>query len=156
MEHVNGIKGTITAVLAALTALWGWFGWFTLAWVACMVIDYATGSAAAMKMGEWSSRAAREGIWHKVGSMAAVIIAGILDLVVGLMVNHIPSITMVFTYTVFVCPLVMAWYILTEIGSVIENAGKLGAQIPPWLAKMVEALKGGVEVAGDKLDKDTK
>ena len=46
MEHINGIKATVVGVLGCLTALWGWFGWLVLAWVACMVLDYATGSAA--------------------------------------------------------------------------------------------------------------
>ena len=47
MEHINGIKAAVVGVLGCLTALWGWFGWLVLAWVACMVLDYATGSFAA-------------------------------------------------------------------------------------------------------------
>ena len=49
MEHINGIKGTITAVLGCLTALWGWFGWLVVAWVVCMLLDYGTGTAAALR-----------------------------------------------------------------------------------------------------------
>ena len=47
MDHINGFKAAVAAVLGCLTALWGWFGWLVVAWVACMLLDYATGTAAA-------------------------------------------------------------------------------------------------------------
>ena len=70
MDHINGFKAAVAAVLGCLTALWGWFGWLVVAWVACMLLDYATGTAAALKARKWSYKAAREGLWHKVGAMA--------------------------------------------------------------------------------------
>ena len=154
MEHVNGIKAAVVGVLGCLTALWGWFGWLVLAWVACMLLDYATGSAAALRSGEWSSKAARDGLWHKLGSVVAVLVAAILDGVIRLVLEHIPALELPFTYTVFVSVLVLVWYILTELGSIIENAGALGAPIPAWLAKMVQALGDSVDSAGDKLSGD--
>ncbi|MCQ4772083.1 phage holin family protein [Intestinimonas massiliensis] len=36
----------------------------------------------------------------------------------------------------------------------IENAGKMGAEIPPWLRKAVAALMSGVDKTGDKLGGD--
>lgn len=155
MNYVNGIKAAASAVLAALTALWGWFGWMVIAWIICMLIDYLTGSAAALKTGEWSSQMAREGLWHKAGCIAAVVISGLLDIVIGQLVANIPNVTLPFVYTVFLCPLVVIWYILTEIGSVIENAGKMGAPLPGWLKKAVAVLRDTVDKAGDELvDRD--
>ena len=150
MDKVNAFKAALSALCAAMTALWGWFGWLIFAWVVCMLIDYLTGSAAACKNGDWASSAAREGIWHKVGQMVAVLAAGLLDLVVGHLLGNIP-VTLPFDYTVLICPLVVTWYILTELGSVIENAGALGAPLPSWLAKAVAALQDTVDEAGDKL-----
>ena len=128
-ERISGLKLALSAVFGALTALWGWFGWLVIAWIICMAIDYATGSAAALKEGKWSSAVAREGIWHKIGCVAAVVIAGILDLVVGTILANIPGLELPFTYTVFLCPLVVVWYILTEAGSrwtaVRERTNKL-------------------------------
>jgi phage-related holin len=49
------------------------------------------------------------------------------------------------------CPVVVAWYILTELGSIIENAGKLGAPIPPFLKGVIALFKSTVEKAGDKM-----
>jgi phage-related holin len=79
MEHINGFKAAVAAVLGGLTALWGWFGWLVLAWLLCMALDYGTGTAAALRAGEWSSKVARDGLWHKLGAVVAVLVAAILD-----------------------------------------------------------------------------
>ncbi|WP_297290014.1 phage holin family protein [uncultured Flavonifractor sp.] len=149
MEYINGLKAAVAALCAALTALWGWFGWVVVAWIVCMIIDYATGSAAALRAGEWSSKSARDGIWHKLGSVVAVIVAAILDTVIGHLLGNVPGVELPFTYTVLLCPLVVIWYILTEAGSIIENAGALGAPIPTWLTKMIETLESKVDQTGD-------
>ena len=39
MEHINGFKAAVAAVLGGLTALWGWFGWLVLAWLLCMALE---------------------------------------------------------------------------------------------------------------------
>ena len=147
MEHVNAFKAALAALCAALTALWGWFGWVVVAWIGCMLIDYATGSAAALRAGEWSSKSARDGIWHKLGSVMAVIVAGILDVVIGHLLGNLPGVELPFTYTVLLCPLVVIWYILTEAGSIIENAGALGAPVPEWLKKVIASLQDKVNEA---------
>lgn len=159
MENINAFKAALTALCAALTTLWGWFGWLVVAWIACMAIDYLTGSAAALRAGNWSSHAARDGLWHKLGSIVAVLAAGILDLVLGHLLGNVP-ISLPFEYTVFLCPLVTIWYLLTEAGSIVENAGALGAPIPSWLMKAIEVFKdkvdaeaGGTDTEPDELDK---
>ena len=153
METINSIKVTVSAVCAALTALWGWFGWLVILWIFCMVADYATGSAAALKQGKWSSSAAREGIWHKMGAVVVVVIAAVLDAVIRAIIAHFPIITLPFDYSILLCPLVVVWLILTELGSLAENAGALGAKIPGFLRKAIEALNDKVEGAGD-IDND--
>ena len=154
MEHINRIKAAAVGVLGCLTALWGWFGWLVLAWVACMVLDYATGSAAALRAGEWSSKAARDGLWHKLGAIVAVLVAAILDGVIRLVLENIPALELPFEYTVFVSVLVLVWYILTELGSIVENAGALGAPVPAWLARMLAALESGVDRTGSAMGGD--
>ena len=146
MEHkINSLKGAVSAALAAHTALWGWFGWLIVAWAVCMGMDVLTGMAAGAKRGDWSSAAAREGLWHKAGCVAAVTISGILDLVVGQILANLPTVELPFSYTVFLCPLVVIWYILTEVGSIVENAGAMGAPLPGWLKQAVAVLRDQVE-----------
>jgi len=151
MEHVNGVKGMITALLAALTALWGWFGWLLALWIFCMILDYCTGSGAAVKNGTWASKLAREGIWHKVGCIVAVMVAGVADLLIGTIIANMPGITMPFDYSVLLCPLVVVWYILTELGSIAENAAAMGAPVPEFLLKALQKTKDAADDVGGKL-----
>ena len=149
MNNVNEFKAALAAAVAVLTALWGWFGWLVVLFVGCMAVDYLTGSAAAMRRGEWSSASARDGIWHKAGSIVVVLVAGAADLLIGTILTHIPGVTLPFEYTVLLCPLVVVWYTLTELGSIVENAVALGAPCPKWLEKILAAVKDSVDKAGD-------
>lgn len=151
MEHINNAKAALVAFFGFLTAVFGWFGWLVILFFLCMAIDYLTGTAAAMRKGEWSSSVARAGLWHKCGSLIAVIVSGLADIVVGLVVNNIPAITLPWDYTVLICPIVVVWYILTEFGSIIENAGELGAPIPGFLKNMILVFKNVIDDTGDKL-----
>lgn len=148
MDFITGCKAAVAAFAAALTALWGWFGWFVLLWVFCMALDYITGTCAALRAGDWASKEARDGLWHKFGCIVAVLVAGLLDIAIGYLVERVG---VAIPYTVFVCPLVVAWYMMTELGSIIENAGKLGAPMPAWLIKAIAALKGAVDSTASKL-----
>lgn len=149
MEHINGIKAAVTAFFGMLTALWGWYGWLVLAWVFCMALDYVTGTCAAWASGSWSSSVARDGVWHKVGCIVAVMLASLLDLVVELVLGNFPGITFPFVYNGLLGPLVLMWYILTEAGSIVENVGELGAPVPDWLKSAIEKLKDRVNEQAD-------
>jgi len=151
MEHVNRWKGAFAGFLGALTALWGWFGWLVLGWVALMVLDYLTGSAVACKNGLWSSAKAREGIWHKCGMIVAVLVAAGADLLILTVLNNLPLIELPFDYAGLICPVVLVWYIVTELGSIAENAVDMGANVPRWLVRLLAAGKDAVDGAGDKL-----
>lgn len=156
MEHVNAWKAAVTAVLGALTALWGWMGWLVIGWIALMLLDYLTGSAAALKAGEWSSKVAREGIWHKLGMIVVVVVAAGADLLISLMLSQLPLVELPIAYTGLICPLVLVWYCLTELGSIAENAMAMGAPYPKWLPKILAVGRDTVDKAGDKVVPDTK
>ncbi|MEA4934811.1 MAG: phage holin family protein [Lawsonibacter sp.] len=149
MDHVNGIKAAIAAAAGALTGLWGWMGWLVIGWVACMVMDYITGTAAARKVGAWTSARAREGIWHKAGMIVVVMVSAGTDLLLAVVLENIPMVNLPFQYGGLICPVVLVWYILTELGSITENAVAMGAGVPPWLVKLLAAGKEVVDKAGD-------
>lgn len=150
MENVNYIKGIMAAIFAAMTALWGWFGWLAILWIGCMILDYLTGSGAAVKNGVWKSSVARDGVWHKVGCIIAVMVAGAADMLIGTILANMPGITLPFEYSVLLCPLVLVWYILTELGSIAENAAAMGAPVPEFLLKALQKTKDAADQAGDK------
>lgn len=153
MEKINEWKLALTALLGALTALWGWMGWLVVGWVALMLFDYITGTWAALKKGEWSSAVAREGIWHKIGMVVVVVMAAGADLLLSLVLEHLPLLELPFAYTGLICPLVLVWYCLTELGSIGENAIALGAPVPSWLTRILAAGKDAVDQAGEEIGK---
>lgn len=136
----NGIKAGTAALAGLAGALWGWYGWMLVVFVVCLVLDYVTGTVAAMKCGEWSSSVAREGLWHKLGSITGVLVAGIADIVVGLLLNAGMGELLPLEYSALVSPVVTVWYIVTELGSITENAGRLGAPVPQILRKVISSL----------------
>ena len=156
MEQVNKIKAAIAAALGLLTGLWGWLGWLVVGWVACMALDYLTGSLAAARTGEWSSARARDGIWHKCGMIVVVLVAAGTDLLIEIVLTNLPVLALPIQYPGLVCPVVLVWYIVTELGSMIENAVVMGAPAPKWLVKLLALGKDAVDSAGDKLGGDGK
>ena len=138
------IKAVLSAIIAAIIALIGWQGILVIVWVFAMLLDYLTGSRAAMMAGEWSSKAAREGLWHKGGSIAIALVAAMLDISVRVIAPMGLGIELPWSGAV-IFPLVVIWYILTETGSIVENAIKCGAPCPAWLRDKIKSAK-------DKLD----
>ena len=139
------VKAAIVGVFGAFGAAFGWLGWLVLAWVACMVVDWLSGSSAAMQAGEWSSAKARSGIWHKGGMLVVVVVAAVADNVLALVLANIPGLPI--EYTVLLLPMVLVWYILTELGSILENAAAMGAPVPEFLIRILAAAKEKVEAA---------
>ena len=151
MEKIETWKAVCSAVVGLLTGLWGWMGWLVVGWVSVMLLDYVTGSAAAAKAGEWSSARAREGIWHKAGMIVVVIVAASADLLISLVLAHIPAVQLPFTYGGLICPIVLVWYVVTELGSIAENAVAMGAPVPGWLTKLLQVSKDAIDNAGEQL-----
>lgn len=151
MEQINKIKAAVSAVLGLLTGLWGWFGWLVVGWIGCMALDYLTGSMAAAKEGEWSSARAREGIWHKAGMIVVVAVAAGVDLLIEIVLTNLPVLALPVQYAGLVCPIVLVWYIVTELGSMAENAVVMGAPVPKWLIKLLAMSRRVVDQAGDGL-----
>ena len=145
-ERANEIKGVIAALLAFLTALWGWIGWAVIIWVMCFSLDYISGTAAAHKNGEWSSDIAREGLWHKLGEIFAVLVAALCDIALRVIIEG-SGINIGISLSAVITPVVLLWYIFTELGSIAENAEKLGATVPAW-------IKNGLKQYRDKIDHD--
>ena len=147
------VKAAIVGIFGAFGAAFGWLGWLVLAWVACMVVDYISGSSAAMQAGQWSSSKARGGIWHKAGMIVVVIVAALADAVLGMVAAKVPGLPI--DYTVLLLPVVLVWYILTELGSILENAAAMGAPVPEFLVNILAAAREKVEVATGDTGEET-
>lgn len=139
-------KAAISAFFAACAAFLGWRMIMVLVWVCLMCLDYLSGSLAARSRGEWTSSAARSGIFHKAGTVLVVMVSMAADYVMVLLSAHLPG-EIPFAWPVVIFPIVTVWYILTEIGSIIENAISMGARVPAWLPKLLNATVNAIDAS---------
>ena len=125
-------KAVVAAVCGAFTAAFGWLGWLVVAWAACMALDWVSGSAAA-----------RAGIWHKAGMVVVVLVCALTDAVLAVAVANLPGLGLELNGVVL--PVVLVWYIFTELGSIAENAAAMGAPVPGWLVRILAQGKEGAK-----------
>ena len=149
-DNVLTAKLLLTGLVAAGTALWGWFGWLVVLWAVCMALDYLTGTLAAIKKGDWSSAAARQGLWHKAGMILIVLVTALTDCAISLILRS-GVVQFPFDHSILVTVIVLAWYTLTELGSSLENATKLTDRVPAWLTRFLRIAATTVDELGEKV-----
>ena len=149
-DNLIEAKATAVAICTTICAVLGWKGIMALVWVIAMGLDYISGTAAACRAGEWNSTTARDGLWHKGGMILVVTVAGIADGVMAVICENIPVLGI--AWPGIILPLVLAWYILTEMGSILENAVKLGADVPEWLVRILKVSLKAVDAVADQND----
>lgn len=150
-EKLLAFKAAMVAVFTAIGAFLGWKGIMMVGWVVVMALDYLTGTLAACKAGQWSSAVAREGLWHKGGMIAVVVVAALADWAMVIISANVP---IGLDWPGIVLPLVLAWYIITELGSILENAVKMGANVPEWLIKLLKVGRDAVDHTGSALQQE--
>lgn len=140
------LKSAIAAGLMTVGTVLGWKGIMLAVWVGVMALDYLSGTLAACREGQWCSAAARRGLWHKGGMILVVTVAAISD---AAMVVLTRVISLEMEWPGLILPLVLSWYIITELGSILENAVKMGAKVPHFLVSLLKAGKQLTETAGE-------
>lgn len=146
-EKLLEMKTAALLLLSALGTVLGVKGVMVLVWALAMALDYLSGTAAACKAGIWSSATARTGLWHKGGMILVVLVAALAD---GMLWMLSDSLSFGILWPGALLPLVVVWYTVTELGSVLENAVKLGVQVPSWLSKALEIGLEAVDSAGNE------
>lgn len=120
-----------------------------------MMVDYVTGMLASKTESidhpndpnyGWSSAKGAKGILKKVGYVAVIACAMLLDYVVMILAGHVGISVQ---KSMFFGLLVAAWYILNELLSITENAGRMGANVPEWLLRYIAVLKKKIDDEGE-------
>ncbi len=116
-----------------------------------MILDYLTGMLASKRESidhpndpafGWSSKKGAKGIIKKVGYLCVIAVAMVVDFII---MRTAVEIGIKAPTTAFFGLLVAVWYILNELLSITENAGRMGATIPEWLTRYIAALKNKIE-----------
>lgn len=141
-DKAHELRALLTAAMSFVVALLGWVGIAVAIMLICMVLDYITGTWAAKAHGEWASDKARDGLWHKLGEIVALCVAALCDIAVGVILSSAAApLIGDYHHRGYITLIVAVWYIFTELGSILENAAKLGAPIPEKLIKGIGRLK---------------
>jgi toxin secretion/phage lysis holin len=107
--------------------LFGGWSYLLTALLVFVIVDYVTGVVAAGKEGKLESKVGAWGIAKKVMIFGIVAVAHMVDTILG--GSHLFRDMAIF------------FYLSNELLSLIENAGRIGAPIPPGLQRAVEVLK---------------
>lgn len=161
-KYVVAIQAALAAFGAWISAKLGILGPVLLLLMGTMVLDYITGMLASRQEAlqypdnpeyGWNSRKGAQGIIKKVGYLCIIAVAMVVDYIV---LHVAASMGITVSARAFFALLVAVWYILNEILSIIENAGRMGAQVPDWLCKYIAVLKEAVDNKSDMDDGDAR
>ena len=116
-----------------------------------MILDYISGMLAAKKEAiehpddqkyGWSSKKSIIGIYKKVGYILIVLVAISTDYIIFGIIKELGISYQ--TNTMFGL-LVIIWLILNELLSILENAGRMGVNLPSFLIKVLSEIQSDIE-----------
>jgi len=111
--------------------------------VACNLIDYFTGLAAAKYRNEAvSSYKGIRGIIKKICMWLLICIGAMIDALLSYATGYVG---LSFTLPFIVATVVAVWLICNELISILENMIDIGVELPPFLLPLVKNIKKQVE-----------
>ena len=142
MDKNSVLKLTLATIGGGLTAYFGMIAVPIAVLAAAMLIDYASGMTKAWLAGELSSRVGLRGIVKKVGSLAVICVAAIVD---WLMISGLQRVGITLRLDYCFGLIVTIWFIINECISILENLAAIGVPLPGFLTAMVKRLAAVVD-----------
>ena len=142
MMKENMFRTLFAAALGALAAYAGVLLAPLCVLAVVMVLDYATGIAAAWSCKLLSSRVGVKGIVKKVAYLALVAVGMVVDYLISSALLRV-GVDIQINY--YFGMMISVWLIINELLSILENLGKLGIPLPDFLLKAIERLRDGVD-----------
>lgn len=97
-----------------------------IAYLGVKVIDMALGVLKTWKKGDYKSSKMRDGIIRWIAEMVAIVFVIGIDLVLGL--------------NFYLCGFTLSLFIYKEAGSILENLGECGVELPSIVIDKLEVL----------------
>lgn len=145
MDFLKTAKAVCVAAFGLLSSWLGVLAIPVYVLVACNIMDYITGLAAAHRRNQKvSSYVGVLGIAKKVCMWLLIAVGAVVDwLLMYCGTNlgfeiHLPMLA---------ASLVAVWLIINEVISILENVGDIGVPLPGFLTKIVQGLKSKIEGA---------
>lgn len=145
------MKSFFTAVIAFVGNKFGLICPTITLLIVLMITDYISGMLAAKKEAVehpndsaygWNSKKSIIGIYKKIGYILTILAAVSTDYIIFKIIAEI-GITYQ-TNTMFGL-LVIIWLILNELLSILENAGRMGVNLPSFLIKVLSETRNKIE-----------
>lgn len=146
-EIMEKIKAVTTAALSALMARLGILAVPVFLMVACNIIDYATGLAAAgCRSEKIESYKGLRGIIRKICMWLLVLVGSLIDILIRYTVECAGiGISVPF----LVATVVAVWIVVNEMISILENITDTGVRMPPFLMPLVRRIRRQIEETAD-------
>ena len=107
-----------------------------ITYFAIKILDFASGLLKTWKIKNYKSSKMRDGLIKWIAELIGVIFVILIDMMLGL--------------EFYLCGLTLALFVYKECGSVIENLGQLGVELPNILKEKLEVLNKEKEEEEEK------
>ena len=145
MDFLKTAKAVCVAAFGLLSSWLGVLAIPVYVLVACNIMDYITGLAAAHRRNQKvSSYVGMLGIAKKVCMWLLIAVGAVVD---WLLLYCGASLGFEIHLPMLAASLVAVWLIINEIISILENVGDIGVPLPGFLTKIVQGLKSKIEGA---------
>lgn len=145
------LKTLFTGLCTLLANQYGVIGPAMILFTFLMAIDYISGMLAAKaealthpgnKRYGWSSKKGLIGIYKKIGYILTILVALCTDYVIF---SLLEKIGVRYNNTTLFGLLTLIWFIINELISILENAGRMGVKLPSFIINVLSEIKDDIE-----------
>ena len=145
------LKTLFTGFCTILADQFGVIGPAMILFIILMAIDYISGMLAAKtealthprnKRYGWSSKKGLIGIYKKIGYILTILVALSTDYVIF---NLLEKIGIQYNTGTLFGLLTLIWFIINELISILENIGRMGVKLPPFIINVLSEIKDDIE-----------
>lgn len=133
------VKTTVQMIAGVVAGFWQGLPALTQLLLAFMALDILFGVAVAIRYKQFSPGTAWLGATKKIATLGIVAAAALLQ-------YYLPM-----DFGVSVTQTASAWYLVSEIGSVIRNAATLDVLVPPQFTQVLDYFDG---MSGNKTKRE--
>lgn len=161
-EQYYAVQAACSAAIAWLSDKLGILFPVLVVFIALMVADQISGMLASKREAldhpgdtnyGWSSTKWRKGIYKKFGYILTVAVGLVVDFIVFRVAAEMGISIKINTLFGL---LVIVWFILNESLSILENAQRMGAELPQFLVEVLEVTRNKVEKKGNITESEDK
>lgn len=158
---INEVQATTAGIVGILSMIGAWLFdrigiilYVLLLLTVMMCVDYLTGMLASKREAidhpddpsyGWNSAKGAIGIFKKVAYMFVILVALAFDYIIRKVAAEVG---LQISFKAIFGLMVAVWYLLNEMLSIIENAGRMGAPVPDWLTRYISVLKNKIDDKG--------